>query len=68
MIVSRAELRNRLDLKILYASTLDYSQCVPGTAAPSSTAPSAPSSPTAVAGALPKLGGVNTAGYDFSIV
>ncbi|KAK7680569.1 Manganese dependent endoglucanase Eg5A [Cerrena zonata] len=45
-----------------------YSQCVPGAAAPSTTLPSAPSGPTAApAGALPQLGGVNTAGYDFSV-
>ncbi|OCH94715.1 endoglucanase [Obba rivulosa] len=48
-----------------------YSQCLPGTAAPSSTsAPSpttsAPSAPTQTS-LLPRLGGVNTAGYDFSV-
>ncbi|KAI0689890.1 endoglucanase [Cytidiella melzeri] len=46
-----------------------YSQCIPG-AAPvsSSSAPvSTPSSVPTPAGALPRLGGVNTAGYDFSV-
>ncbi|TCD59883.1 Manganese dependent endoglucanase Eg5A [Steccherinum ochraceum] len=42
-----------------------YSQCIPGAAPPTSTA-SAPSTPTAT-GALARLGGVNTAGYDFSV-
>lgn len=51
-----------------------YSQCLPGTATssssssthPSSSSSSAPSStPTST---LPRFGGVNTAGYDFSVV
>ncbi|KAH8099381.1 endoglucanase [Cristinia sonorae] len=45
-----------------------YSQCIPGAAAPpasTATAPGAPA-PTATA-ALLRLGGVNTAGYDFSV-
>lgn len=41
-------------------SPLDYSQCTPGTG----TSAPAPS-PTS---GLPRLGGVNTAGYDFSVV
>ncbi len=45
-------------VSILYF--LDYSQCTPGTGT-SAPAPS-PSS------GLPRLGGVNTAGYDFSVV
>ncbi|CAL1695114.1 unnamed protein product [Somion occarium] len=46
-----------------------YSQCIPGAAAPSTTVTSTASGPTATApaGALPPLGGVNTAGYDFSV-
>lgn len=35
----------------------DYSQCLPGAASPAPTGSS-----------LPRLGGVNTAGYDFSVV
>ncbi|EMD41942.1 glycoside hydrolase family 5 protein [Gelatoporia subvermispora B] len=47
-----------------------YSQCLPGaapstTAAPSPTT-SAPSTPTQTS-LIPRLGGVNTAGYDFSV-
>nr|Q66NB7.2 RecName: Full=Manganese dependent endoglucanase Eg5A; AltName: Full=Carboxymethyl-cellulase 5A; Short=CMCase 5A; Short=Cellulase 5A; AltName: Full=Endo-1,4-beta-glucanase Eg5A; Flags: Precursor [Phanerodontia chrysosporium]AAU12275.2 endoglucanase [Phanerodontia chrysosporium] len=42
-----------------------YSQCIPGAATVTSS--SAPSTPTPPAGALPRLGGVNTAGYDFSV-
>ncbi|GJE87572.1 endo-1,4-beta-glucanase [Phanerochaete sordida] len=42
-----------------------YSQCIPGTASVTSSAPA--TGPTAPAGALPRLGGVNTAGYDFSV-
>ncbi|GJJ09859.1 Manganese dependent endoglucanase Eg5A [Clathrus columnatus] len=48
----------------------DYSQCLPGTAPSSSQSASAPA-PTATGGSngsgLPFLGGVNTAGYDFSV-
>nr|WLJ42044.1 Cel5B [Irpex lacteus] len=48
-----------------------YSQCIPGASAPASTTTSAPptgtSQPSTPAGALPRLGGVNTAGYDFSV-
>ncbi|EJD03695.1 endoglucanase [Fomitiporia mediterranea MF3/22] len=40
-----------------------YSQCLPGTATTSSSSP-APSSP---ASSIPFMGGVNTAGYDFSV-
>ncbi|KAI0785471.1 glycoside hydrolase superfamily, partial [Irpex lacteus] len=45
-----------------------YSQCIPG-AAPSSAPSASPSSAPAPtpSGALPRLGGVNTAGYDFSV-
>ena len=47
----------------------DYSQCIPGAAAPSASPTSPSSAPTpAPSGALPRLGGVNTAGYDFSVV
>ncbi|TFK39121.1 endoglucanase [Crucibulum laeve] len=46
-----------------------YSQCLPGTAAPTSTqTSSAPTStPTGGGARLPFLGGVNMAGYDFSV-
>ncbi|KAJ3483129.1 hypothetical protein NLI96_g6518 [Meripilus lineatus] len=45
-----------------------YSQCIPGTASSTSSPPTStvPSTP-APAGGLPRLGGVNTAGYDFSV-
>ncbi|KAI0785076.1 endoglucanase [Abortiporus biennis] len=44
-----------------------YSQCVPGAPAPSSTASAPAPSQTVPTGFLPRLGGVNTAGYDFSV-
>lgn len=49
-------------------SPLDYSQCIPGAATASATSSSAPASTSVPAGFLPRLGGVNTAGYDFSVV
>ena len=57
------------EIACLILSLIDYSQCIPGTATTSSSPPSssAPSTGTP-AGALPRLGGVNTAGYDFSVV
>lgn len=61
-------------------NNIDYSQCLPGTAssapapAPSpsspsqsSSAPAPTSSPGSNGSGLPYLGGVNTAGYDFSV-
>jgi len=47
-----------------------YSQCLPGTATTSTTGPTSTggSGPVSTpAGSLPRLGGVNTAGYDFSV-
>ncbi|TFK77271.1 endoglucanase [Pluteus cervinus] len=46
-----------------------YSQCLPGTAPlpPSTTAPAPGPSPTSFPDGLPFLGGVNMAGYDFSV-
>ncbi|KAF8161682.1 endoglucanase [Crassisporium funariophilum] len=44
-----------------------YSQCLPGSAAPSPTTTSSTTTPTPPAGGLPFLGGVNTAGYDFTV-
>lgn len=46
---------------------LDYSQCLPGTAT-STAATSSPSNPPTGLSGLPRFGGVNTAGYDFSVV
>lgn len=54
----------------------DYYQCLPGTATTSPSSPSSPTTssssaaPTGTSGisSLPRLGGVNTAGYDFSVV
>ncbi|KAI0030213.1 endoglucanase [Vararia minispora EC-137] len=40
-----------------------YSQCIPGASPTSST----PTSPSSTSSALPFVGGVNTAGYDFSV-
>ncbi|KAI0048338.1 glycoside hydrolase family 5 protein [Auriscalpium vulgare] len=46
-----------------------YSQCLPGTAttAPSSTSTSSSATSSSTAHTIPFLGGVNTAGYDFSV-
>ncbi|KAF8578407.1 glycoside hydrolase family 5 protein [Ramaria rubella] len=44
-----------------------YSQCLPGTAPPPTSSASGSSPVQTSASGLPPLGGVNTAGYDFSV-